>query len=138
MLEARLIELSAGPRPAEERLAAACAAFPGDAACARALATLALKNGSARAAAAARALIAVGCASREACAASHAHLGHQYAALGQWHDAQSHFRQATQQWPTAAHWRSLAHASAALGQTARAEEARRRAELLAAEKNGAQ
>jgi uncharacterized protein HemY len=138
VLEAQLIEVSQGPEAAEERLAAACAPFTGDEGCARALVALALKNRSERSAATVRALIAAGCASRERCAATHSSLGDLYAALGQWHDAQNHFRQATQEWPTADNWRSLASASAALGQTARAEDARRRAELLVAEKKGAQ
>jgi uncharacterized protein HemY len=81
--------------------------------------------------------IAAGCSSRPRCATTHANLGDLYAALGRWHDAQNHFRQATQEWPTADNWRSFANASAALGQTARAEDARRRAELLDAAKNGA-
>lgn len=138
VLEAQLIELSAGPRAAEERLAAACASFSADESCARALVALALKNRSERSAAAVRALIAAGCTRPERCALTHANLGELYAALGQWHDAQNHFRQATQEWPTADNWRALANASAALGQTARADDARRRAELLAAEKKGAQ
>jgi tetratricopeptide (TPR) repeat protein len=138
VLEAQLLELSEGPRAAEERLVEACATFPADEGCARLAVTLALKNRSERAARAVRALIAAGCSTREQCAATHSHLGDQYAALGQWHDAQNHFRQATQEWPTTDNWRSLANAWAALGQTARADEARRRAELLATEKNGAQ
>jgi uncharacterized protein HemY len=138
VLEARLLELSAGPSAAEERLAAACAPFSADESCARALVVLALKNRSERSPAAVRALIAAGCTHRDRCALTHSNLGDLYAALGQWHDAQNHFRQATQEWPTADNWRSLANASAALGQTARAEDARRRAELLAAEKKGAQ
>jgi tetratricopeptide (TPR) repeat protein len=138
VLEAQLLELSAGPHAAEERLAAACAPFSADERCARELVVLALKNRSERSAAAVRALIAAGCTHRDRCALTHSNLGDLYAALGQWHDAQNHFRQATQEWPTADNWRSLANASAALGQTARAEDARRRAELLAAEKKGAQ
>lgn len=138
VLEAQLLELSAGARAAEDRLATACASFPADESCAQALVVLALKNHSARSAPAVRALIAAGCTRRERCALTHANLGDLYAALGQWHDAQNHFRQATQEWPTADNWRSLANASAALGQTARAEDARRRAALLAAEKKGAQ
>lgn len=138
VLEAQLIELAQGPSVAEVRLASLCAPFSGDEGCARELARLALQNRSERAAAAVRASIAAGCASRERCAATHAHLGDLYAALGQWHDAQNHFRQATEEWPTPDNWRSLANAAAALGQTGRAEEARRRAELLASEKKGAQ
>jgi tetratricopeptide (TPR) repeat protein len=138
VLEAQLLELSAGPRAAEERLAAACAPFSADERCARELVVLALKNRSERSPAAVRALIAAGCTHRDRCALTHSNLGDLYAALGQWHDAQNHFRQATQEWPTADNWRSLANASAALGQTARAEDARRRAELLVAEKKGAQ
>lgn len=138
LLEARLVELSDGARAAEDRLAARCGAFPADEACARALVALALKNQSERLPAAVRALIAAGCSTRERCAATHSNLGHQFAALEQWHGAQRHFHQATQQWPTADRWRSLANASAKLGQQVRAEDALRRAELLAAEKKGAQ
>ncbi|HTV25709.1 MAG TPA: O-antigen ligase family protein, partial [Polyangiaceae bacterium] len=138
LLEAQLIELAQGAPAAEARLADACAPFSGDEGCARALVTLALRNRSERAGAAVRALIAAGCATREHCAQTHSLLGDLYAALGQWSDAQNHFRQATQEWPSTDNWRSLANASAALGQTGRAEEARRRADLLAAEKKGAQ
>jgi uncharacterized protein HemY len=85
-----------------------------------------------------RALIASGCATRERCAATHLGLGQQFAGLGQWRNAQNHFRQATQEWPTVDGWRALANASTELGQSSRAEDALRRAELLSAAKNGAQ
>ena len=62
-----------------------------------------------------------------------------HAARGDWHDAHDHFRQATLEWPTAAHWRAFANACKELGQSERAEDALRRAALLdASEKNGAQ
>jgi tetratricopeptide (TPR) repeat protein/O-antigen ligase len=138
VLEAQLLELSQGPRAAEDRLASGCAQFPADEACARALFALALKNQSPRLPAAVRALIASGCVTRERCAATHSSLGDQYAALGQWRSAQAQFRQATLEWPTADNWRSLANASRELGQSERAEDALRRAELLEAEKKGAQ
>jgi tetratricopeptide (TPR) repeat protein len=138
VLEAELLQLRLGPRAAEDRLADGCARFPGDEACARALFTLALDNQSARLPAAVRALTASGCATRERCAATHSSLGAQFAARGQWHNAQNHFRQATLEWPTADNWRALANASKELGQLERAEDALRRAALLEAEKKGAQ
>jgi tetratricopeptide (TPR) repeat protein len=139
VLEAQLLALTAGPRVAEVRLARSCASFPADEECARVSFALSLENQSERLPAALRAWIAAGCSTRERCAATHASLGDQYAARGAWHDAQNHFRQATLEWPTAAHWRAFANASKVLGQTERAEDALRRAALLdAPEKNGAQ
>jgi tetratricopeptide (TPR) repeat protein len=138
VLSAQLVELSEGPGAAEEHLAAGCAPFPGDEDCARALVTLALKNQSSRLPVAVRALIAAGCATRERCEATHSSLAGQYATLGQWRNAANHYRLATQEWPTAGNWRALAKASRQLGQTERAEDALRRAELLEAEKKGAQ
>jgi tetratricopeptide (TPR) repeat protein len=138
VLAAELVELSEGSAAAEEHLAAGCAPFPGDEGCARALVALALKNQSPRLPVAVRVLIAAGCATRERCAATHASLAERYAALGQWRNAANHFRQATQEWPTAGYWRALASACRQLGQAERAEDAVRRAELLEAEKKGAQ
>jgi tetratricopeptide (TPR) repeat protein len=138
VLSAQLVELSEGPGAAEEHLAAGCAPFPGDEECARSLVALALRNQSARLPAAVRVLIAAGCATRERCEATHSSLAGQYATLGQWRNAAHHYRQATQEWPTAGNWRALANASRQLGQTERAEDALRRAELLEAEKKGAQ
>jgi tetratricopeptide (TPR) repeat protein len=136
VLSAQLVELSQGSSAAEDQLAAGCAPFPGDEDCARALVALALKNQSARLPVAVRVLIAAGCATRERCEATHSSLAGQYATLGQWRNAASHYRQATQEWPTAGNWRALANASQQLGQTERAADALRRAELL--EKKGAQ
>jgi tetratricopeptide (TPR) repeat protein len=138
VLQAQLLELSEGPRAAEERLAAGCEPFPGDEGCARALFALALKNQSPRLPGSVRNLIASGCATRERCAATHTNLGNQYAALGQWRSAQNHFRQATLEWPTADNWRSLANAFRELGQAERAEDAVRRAELLEGKVKGAE
>jgi tetratricopeptide (TPR) repeat protein len=138
LLRALLIEQSEGSRVAEERLVVDCAPFPGDEDCARALLSLALRNQSERVPGAVRALIASGCATRVRCAATHLGLGQQFAALGQWRNAQNHFRQATQEWPTVEGWRALAQASTELGQSARAEDALRRAALLDVEKKGAQ
>lgn len=138
VLAAQLVELSEGPLAAEEQLAAGCAPFPGDEDCARALVALALKNQSARLPLWVRVLIAAGCATRERCEATHSRLADQYASIGQWRNAAHHYRQATEEWPTAGNWRSLANASRELGQPERADDALRRAELLETEKKGAQ
>lgn len=138
VLEARLLELSSGAPAAEEQLVESCAAFVGDEGCARALVSLALKNQSPRLPAAVRASVAAGCATRESCAATHLALGRELGGAGQLHAAQSHFREATRQWPTSESWRALAATSTELGQPERAEDALRRAALLDAEKKGAQ
>jgi tetratricopeptide (TPR) repeat protein len=138
VLEAQLLALTVGPRAAEERLAQSCASFPVDEDCARALFALSLENQSARLPGAVRAWIAAGCSTPERCAKTHASLGDQYAARAAWHDAQNHYRQATLQWPTPDYWRAFANACKALGQSERARDALRRAELLEPAKNGAQ
>jgi tetratricopeptide (TPR) repeat protein len=138
VLLAQLIELFDGPRPAEQRLLAGCAAFPGDEDCAAGLVVLAFRNDSPSLPAAVRALIAAGCKTRERCAAVHTSLGRMYASAGQWHGAANHYKQATQEWPTVEAWRGLATASRELGQNARAEDALRRSLLLDPAKNGAQ
>lgn len=138
ILEAQLLELSEGPVAAEARLAKSCEPLPGDEACARELVKLALENDSARLSPAVRALVASGCATPERCAQTHTRLGKQFAGSGQWHNAANHFRLAAQEVPSADNWRALADASRQLGQGLRAEDALRRAELLDAEKKGAQ
>jgi tetratricopeptide (TPR) repeat protein len=138
VLEGQLIEALEGPRSAEEHLARGCEPFPGDEPCASALTSLALRNRSERAAGAVRLLLAAGCGTREHCAGTHMSIGRQFAALGEWRTAGDHFRQAALEWPTAESWRALADAARALGQTDRAEDARRRAELLDSAKKGAQ
>jgi tetratricopeptide (TPR) repeat protein len=138
VLEGQLIEALEGARSAEEHLAQGCAPFPGDESCASALTSLALRNRSERAGGAARLWIAAGCGTREHCAGTHMSLGRQFAALGEWRAAGDHFRQAALEWPTAESWRALADAAGALGQTDRAEDARRRAALLDSARKGAQ
>jgi tetratricopeptide (TPR) repeat protein len=137
VLEAEIVELSDGPLAAEEQLARACSRFPADEPCSRALVELALRNASARLPEAAAASTAAGCTSPERCASTHLWLGRTLAAHGQWLDAQAHFQRATLEQPSAEAFRALAEAATALGQSARAEEARRRAEALLGTKNGA-
>jgi hypothetical protein len=138
ILEAQLLAISEGPLASEERLVNTCGDLPGDPACARELVKLALRNNSSRLPMAVRALVASGCSTSERCAQTHSHLGQQFAASGQWHNAASHFRLATSEMPTPDNWRALADASRHLGQDLRAEDALRRAELMDAEKKGAQ
>lgn len=138
ILEAQLTDVAEGPIAAEARLVKACELLPGDEACARELVKLALRNNSPRLSTAVRALIASGCATPARCAQTHERLGRQFAASGQWHNAASHFRLAALEMPSADNWRALANASRQLGQDLRAEDALRRAELLEAEKKGAQ
>jgi len=138
VLKAEIRQWTAGPQAAEDELAEACAQFSADEVCSRALFELGLRNASARVPDSVRAVTAAGCTSLERCAATHLWLGRSFAASGQWLDAQNHFQQATLEQPTAEGFRALADAAAALGQTARAEEARRRAEVLLGSKNGAQ
>jgi tetratricopeptide (TPR) repeat protein len=138
VLQAEIRELTVGPQAAEEELAQACAQLSADEACSRALFGLALRNASTRLPDAVRAVTAAGCTSLERCASTHLWLGHMFAANAQWLDAQNHFQHATREQPSAEGFRALAGAAAALGQTARAEEARRRAETLLGSKNGAQ
>jgi tetratricopeptide (TPR) repeat protein len=130
MLRAQLLEWQEDAVKAETELASVCGRFPGDSSCAQELAVLAIKNKSARVPAAVNAWVALACATRSSCGQAHLQLGGQFAAVGQWHSAVNHYRQATQETPTPHSWRALAQASRQIGQEGRASDALRRADLL--------
>jgi tetratricopeptide (TPR) repeat protein len=138
ILGARVLEWQSGAREAEAALAAVCSRLPADLECASELVSLAIRNESPRLPEAVNALVALGCGTPASCGQTHMTLGDRFARAGQWPSAASHYRWATRETPSPATWRALARASRELGQSVRADDALRRAELLDVTKSSPQ